>query len=163
MSAAVAHNWKPIAAAIVAAVCVASLGALVTELGPWYYSLRLPAWKPPDALFGPAWTLIFACAAAAGVKGWRALTDRGSRIVMCGFFSINALLNLLWSLLFFRLHRPDWALLEVVLLWLSILILMVMLQHRSRPAAWLLLPYLAWVSFAAMLNLAIVRLNASFA
>ena len=159
MNAAVAQSWKPVAAAIAAATCVATLGALVTDLGPWYYSLRLPAWKPPDELFGPAWTLIFACAALSGINGWRALGDRGSRLVMCGFFLINAMLNLLWSALFFRLHRPDWALLEVALLWLSILILMVMMYWRSRLAAGLLVPYLAWVSFAAMLNLAIVRLN----
>lgn len=77
-------------------------------------------------------------------------------------FVLNIAFNLLWSLLFFRLQRPDWALFEVPLLWLSIAALMAGLAPLTRTAAWLLLPYLGWVSFAALLNLAIVRLNAPF-
>jgi len=119
----------------------------------------MPSWKPPDALFGPAWTLIFALAATAGVLGWRSLPTRVTRATMCGFFAANALFNVLWSVLFFRLHRPDLALLEVSLLWLSILLLMLLLWRGSRVAAWLLLPYLVWVSYAAVLNLAVVRMN----
>lgn len=152
-------RWKPILTAAFAASAVAVLGAQITDLGPWYQSLREPAWKPPDALFGPAWTLIFALAAAAGVFGWRSLRSRTSRLVMCGFFALNALFNELWSVLFFRFQRPDWALLEVSLLWLSILLLMIVLYRAARTASWLLLPYLTWVSFAAVLNLAVVRLN----
>jgi len=152
-------RWKPILAAALAAGVVAVLGAQITDLGPWYYSLREPAWKPPDLLFGPAWTLIFGLAATAGVLGWRALRSRASRLMMCGFFFLNAFFNELWSALFFRFHRPDWALLEVSLLWLSILLLMIALYRASRRASWLLLPYLIWVSFAAALNLAVVRLN----
>jgi tryptophan-rich sensory protein len=159
MNAAVRSGWKPIISAGLAASTVAVLGATITGLGPWYYSLHMPSWKPPDALFGPAWTLIFALAATSGVLGWRSLPTRVSRATMCGFFAANALFNVLWSVLFFRLHRPDLALLEVSLLWLSILLLMLLLRHASRIAAWLLLPYLAWVSYAAVLNLAVVRMN----
>jgi len=154
-----ASRWKPILAAALAAMAVAALGAQITDLGPWYHALREPAWKPPDVLFGPAWTLIFALAATAGVLGWKALHSRASRLAMCGFFFFNAPFNELWSALFFRVHRPDWALLEVGLLWLSILLLMIVLYRASKTASWLLLPYLIWVSFAAVLNLAVVRLN----
>jgi tryptophan-rich sensory protein len=159
MSRAASSRWKPILAAACAAAVVAGLGAQITVLGPWYHSLREPAWKPPDVLFGPAWTLIFALAATAGVLGWRALRSRASRLAMCGFFFLNALFNELWSALFFRFQRPDWALLEVGLLWVSILLLMIVLYRASRAASWLMLPYLIWVSFAAALNLAVVRLN----
>lgn len=159
MSSVAISRWRPIVVAALAASAVALLGAQITELGPWYHSLREPAWKPPDVLFGPAWTLIFAFAACAGVMGWLSLGSATSRLVMCGFFFLNALFNELWSVLFFRLHRPDWALLEVSLLWLSILLLMIGLYRASRRASWLLLPYLIWVSFAAVLNLAVVRLN----
>jgi tryptophan-rich sensory protein len=159
MNAVVRSNWKPIVSAGLAASFVALLGATITALGPWYYGLHMPRWKPPDALFGPAWTLIFAFAATAGVLGWRSLPTRVSRATMCGFFGANALFNVLWSVLFFRLHRPDLALLEVSLLWLSILLLMLLLRRASRTAAWLLLPYLVWVSYAAVLNLAVVRMN----
>jgi tryptophan-rich sensory protein len=75
---------------------------------------------------------------------------------------LNAFLNVSWSLLFFRLRRPDWALAEVGMLWLSILVLLVFLGRVSRTSGWLLVPYLAWVAFAAALNLAVVRLNGPF-
>lgn len=156
-------RWTPVAAAAAAAFAVAVLGALVTELGPWYYSLRQPAWKPPDWLFGPAWTLIFACAALAGIAAWRDAPDRRLRAQLVALFAINACLNILWSVLFFRMQRPDWALAEVVLLWLSIAALIVVVTPHSRSAGWLLVPYLAWVTFAALLNLAVVRLNYPFA
>ena len=113
-------------------------------------------------LFGPAWTTIYACAATAAVIGWRRATTPGRRQRMVGLFAVNALANVLWSVLFFRLQRPDWALAEVGLLWLSIVVLIVFFWRFSRPSAWLLAPYVLWVSFAAVLNLAVVRLNSPF-
>jgi benzodiazapine receptor len=77
-------------------------------------------------------------------------------------FAINAVLYVLWSFLFFRLRRPDWALAEVVALWLSIVALVVTFADVSAVASWLLVPYLLWVAFAAWLNLAVVRLNRPF-
>lgn len=145
-----------------AALCVATLGGTLTDLGPWYQSLRQPPWKPPDVLFPPAWTAIFALAAASGVLAWRNAPSGAARESIIGLFALNGFLNVLWSLLFFRLQRPDWALMEVGALWLSILILMVVTWRRSRWASLLLAPYLAWVSFAAMLNWAVVDLNAPF-
>lgn len=143
-------------------MAVAGLGALTTELGPWYYRLHKPNWQPPDWLFGPAWTLIFALAALAGILYWQRAENRSDRLQMIAAFSLNAFLNTLWSLLFFRLKRPDWALYEVGFLWLSIIVLIVLLARGSRTAAWLLAPYLAWVSFAAVLNWTIVHLNSPF-
>jgi tryptophan-rich sensory protein len=148
--------------AAVCALAVAGLGALVTDLGPWYQSLRQPAWKPPDVLFGPAWTLIFALTALAGVVAWRQASGPRPRGRMLALFAVNALLNVLWSAMFFRLHRPDWAFVEVLLLWLSIVCLLAMLAPISKTAAWLLVPYLVWVTFAGALNLAVVRLNYPF-
>lgn len=156
------RRWKPVLFAALAAIGVAGLGALTTDLGSWYANLEQPAWKPPDAWFGPAWTLIFALAAMAGAVGWNATRDRAQREWLLVLFAINGFLNVLWSLLFFRLHRPDWALAEVGLLWLSIVVLMVVLGRWSGAARWPLAPCLAWVTFAAALNLAVVRLNAPF-
>jgi tryptophan-rich sensory protein len=138
------------------------MGGLVTKLGPWYYQLRKPSWQPPDWLFGPAWTLIFACAALAGVIFWRLERAQRARSLVLAAFAVNALLNMGWSLLFFRLERPDWALNEVGLLWLSILALIILLGRTSNKSAWLLVPYLAWVSFASVLNWKILQLNAPF-
>ncbi|MBN9205489.1 TspO/MBR family protein [Methylibium petroleiphilum] len=153
---------KPVLIAAAAALAVAGLGGLMTDLGPWYQQLVQPPWKPPDWLFGPAWTAIFALAAMAGVIAWRRAPQRVDREWMLALFALNGFLNVLWSLLFFRLHRPDWALFEVLLLWLSILLLIGVLARYARTASLLLLPYLAWVAFAGFLNLATVRLNGPF-
>lgn len=141
---------------------MAMIGALVTELGPWYRGLRKPDWQPPDGAFAPVWTGIFALAAISGVLAWRDAPDHMTRQSVLVLFAINALLNILWSVLFFRLQRPDWALGEVAALWLSILVPIVVFARFSKPASALLLPYLAWVTFAAVLNNAIVQLNGPF-
>jgi len=162
MNARTATRWKPVAVAALAALAVAGLGGAMTDLSDWYRALAKPAWQPPDWAFGPAWTLIFGLAAAAGVLGWRHAPGARGRRQMLAMFAANGGLNVLWSALFFHLRRPDWALAEVVLLWLSVVFLMVRLRPWSARAAALLLPYAVWVAFAAALNLTIVRLNAPF-
>jgi tryptophan-rich sensory protein len=144
---------------VLVAIVVAGSGGALTDIGQWYSDLQKPSWQPPEWLFGPAWTLIFVCAVFAAVKGWRAAESSRVRTLLVALFLANAVLNVLWSLLFFHLRRPDWALLEVPLLWASILALVRLLWPRSRVAAMLLVPYLAWVSFAAFLNYTIVQLN----
>jgi tryptophan-rich sensory protein len=145
-----------------AAFCVAMLGGVLTDIGPWYAGLRKPAWQPPDALFGPAWTVIFTCTAIAAVRAWDAAVLPARRQALIALIAVNGVLNVLWTVLFFQWRRPDWALVEVVPLWLSVLALVVVLGRWSRRAGLLLLPYLAWVAFAARLNLELVRLNAPF-
>jgi tryptophan-rich sensory protein len=154
-------TWTIIVAAL-AAIAVNAIGALVTEIGPWYRSLRKPSWQPPDWLFGPAWTLILGLAAWAGVVAWEHAPDAAGRTRVIALFAANATLHIFWSPLFFRWKRPDLALREVVFLWLSILALIIGLAPFSTTASWLLAPYLAWVTFAAWLNLTIVRLNGPF-
>ena len=157
------RTWVlPSALAAFAALAVAMLGMTITDLGPWYRSLEQPAWAPPDPAYGAAWTMIFALAAASAVLAWRAATSRREVETMIGLFALNGFLNILWSLLFFQLRRPDWALRELVVLWLSIVVLMGVTGRLSRAAALLLLPYFAWVSFAGWLNWEIVRLNGAF-
>ena len=150
---------------IVAALCAIALagaGGLLTEIGPWYRELRKPSWQPPDWLFGPAWTVILGLAAWSGALAWDASTTAGERTLVAVLFGANALFHLLWSPVFFKLKRPDWALVEVVFLWLSLVALIVGLAPISSLASWLIVPYLLWVTFAAWLNLAVVRLNAPF-
>jgi translocator protein len=144
------------------ALAVATLGRWATELGPWYAALIQPDWKPADAWFGVAWTLIYTLAATASVKAWLGSSTPASRKRLLTALLLNAVLSVLWSWLFFKARRPDWALLEVGLLWLSIAWLMAVAAPSSTAAAWLFLPYLLWVAFAAALNAAVVQLNASF-
>lgn len=141
---------------------VALLGGLATEIGPWYRDLKKPPFQPPDWLFGPAWTLIFALTAYATADAWRCAHDDAGRRSVVIASTANGLLNVLWSVLFFKLKRPDWALIEVVPLWLSIAWLILVVRPFSTKAGWLLTPYLGWVTFAALLNLAVVQLNAPF-
>lgn len=158
-----------VAAAI--AVLVAGVGGLATDLGPWYRGLVQPAWKPPDFVFGPVWTLLYTLTAWAGARAWwhagaaspsvRASVEAGrrrQRRLLLGFL-LNALLNVLWSVLFFKAQRPDWALVEIVLLTASVLWLISACAEVDRLAARLLLPYLAWVLFAATVNAGVLRLN----
>ena len=153
---------RAVVTAALAALAVAMLGGLATDIGPWYLGLKQPAWKPPDILFGPAWTILYAMAAASAVKAWQRAPSKAWREWLLGLFALNGFLNLLWSLLFFRLRRPDWALMEVGALWLSVAGLMLFTGRRSPVSAALLLPYLAWVAFAGWLNKAVVALNGPF-
>lgn len=147
-----------IVASVLWGVIVAVLGAWLTDLTPWYYALKRPSWQPPDRLFGPAWTVILTCASYALYLGLH--TPAAALIAV--LFVVNGVANILWSPLFFKFGRPDWALKEVPFLWLSILAPMVVLWPVSRTGAWLLLPYLLWVSFATVLNWTIVRMNRPF-
>ena len=153
---------KTLGLALVLSYGTAGMGGALTELGPWYYALRHPDWKPPDAAFGVIWSTIFTLCAVSGTLAWRAASTPALRRRVLLLFASNAVLNVLWSLLYFKLHRPDWALVEVLFLWLSIAALIVGLWRISRWASALLLPYLVWVSIATALNLATVRLNGPF-
>lgn len=148
--------------AFVLSYATAGIGAALTELGPWYFALRHPSWKPPDAAFGTIWSTIFTLCAISAWLAWQAADTPALRRRVAWLFGINALLNIVWSALYFKLQRPDWALFEVVFLWLSILVLMVGLWRLSRWASWLLLPYAVWVAIAALLNLQTVGLNGPF-
>ncbi len=149
---------KPILIAFLLAIAVGGIGGAVTEIGPWYASLIKPSWQPPDWAFGPIWTLIYITTGIAGVRAWRLGDARQRRLFLIALL-INCGLNVLWSLLFFKMQRPDLALIEVVALWLSIVPLILLPLRYSPRSSLLMLPYLAWVSVAAYLNLAIVRLN----
>ena len=147
--------------ALAAVGVVAVAGARTTDIGPWYKGLKFPALQPPDWAFGPGWTTIFAFIAASGVVAWNA-AGAGDRALMLVLFVLNGVLNVFWSPLFFKLRRPDWALYEWVAFWLSVLALVVLLFQISSLAGWLILPYLAWVSFAGWLNWQVVVLNGPF-
>ncbi len=134
----------------------------MTPIGPWYRELRKPSWQPPDWAFGPVWTIILGLAAWSAVVAWNAASDAAARADVVILFGVNAVCHLLWSPLFFRMQRPDWALIEVVFLWGSLVALMVGLWPISQFASLLIAPYLLWVCIAAYLNYTIVRLNRPF-
>jgi tryptophan-rich sensory protein len=157
-----AARLRAVLVAAGAAASVAAVGGTLTDLGPWYQALAKPSWQPPGPAFGIIWTIIFALCAASGVTAWRSAGSKVTREWIIGLFALNGFLNVFWSLLFFRLRHPDWALIEVVGLWSSIVLLIVFLARFSAAASLLLAPYLIWVSAAAFLNEQVVQLNPQF-
>ena len=167
-SAAPATTWRPSALRQVAwligfiAVCFASAGlgaaATSTSVSGWYQTLTKPSWNPPDWLFGPVWTLLFLMMAVAAWLVWRGHGTRAARSAL-KWFGIQLTLNVLWSFLFFGMQRPGIAFTEIVALWISIVATCLAFQAKSNTAALMLAPYLAWTSFAVILNFAIWRMN----
>ena len=129
-----------------------------TEISGWYASLKKPSFNPPNWIFGPVWTVLYIL---MGVAAWMIWMPAGIAIAnLCsGWFAIQLGLNFLWSLIFFRWHAIAGALGEISFLWLAILATMVLFWELHPLAGWLMVPYLAWVSFATALNLGILRLN----
>ncbi len=138
----------------------AGIGALLTNqsLGTWYPGLTKPSWNPPDWVFGPVWTLLYIMMAVAAWLVWRSRDSRPVALPL-GLYAVQLTLNVLWSGIFFGLQMPGAAFIEVVVLWLTILATILAFWRVERVAAGLLVPYLAWVSFASALNFAIWYLN----
>jgi translocator protein len=128
------------------------------EISGWYAGLRKPSFYPPNWIFGPVWTALYIL---MGVAAWMIWMQPVSQLRTYAliWFAIQLALNFLWSMIFFRWHAIAGALGELGFLWLAILATMVMFWEVRPLAGWLLVPYLAWVSFATALNLGIFRLN----
>jgi tryptophan-rich sensory protein len=143
---------------IAACLGAALLGSLLTRpaLKPWYAGLAKPLWTPPNWLFGPAWTILFLAMAAAAWLVWRqsSLTSGPMQL-----FLLQLLLNVAWSAVFFHFRSPGAAFIEIIVLWCAILITTIAFKNIVPLAGWLMIPYLAWVTYAAALNFTIWRLN----
>ena len=164
MDALQTQSWnRQLAAAVVAVlICfaAAAIGGLVTapQISGWYGGLSKPAWTPPDWVFGPVWTLLYLLMAISAWLVWRQAGFAGAKLPL-SLFAIQLGLNSLWSVLFFGLQDPGAASIEIVLLWAAIVATLVSFWGRSRWAGALLVPYMIWVSFAMILNIAIWKMN----
>jgi benzodiazapine receptor len=156
----IAGQWVRLVLALAAVLAVAGLAGFLTGLhvDDWYPRLRKPSWNPPASVFGPVWTALYLSIAVSAWLAWRKLPFHGGWPL--GLFAVQLLLNGAWSWIFFGLRRPDLAFGEIVLLWIAIAATAWSFRRVSKAAAFLLIPYLLWVGFAAALNLAIWRLNA---
>lgn len=142
---------------LVACFGAASLGAFFMP-GEWYASLNKPSWNPPAWIFGPVWTALYAMMAVSAWLVWKRGGFSGQRRPLTLFLG-QLVLNAAWTPLFFGLHWTGVAFAEIILLWLAIAATAAAFYAVRSPAAWLLLPYLAWVTFAAALNGVLWRLN----
>lgn len=139
----------------------AALGAAATSssVSGWYQTIAKPSWNPPDWIFGPVWSALYLTMAVAAWLVWRRGGWTQARPAMM-WFGVQLALNALWSVLFFGMQRPGWAFGEIVVLWLSIVATVFAFHRHTRAAAILMLPYLVWSTFAAVLNFSLWRLNA---
>lgn len=141
------------------AVCflAAATGLFVATDG-WYATLVKPPWNPPAWVFAPAWTLLYTLMAVAAWLVWREGGWRAQRRPLA-FFLVQLFLNALWTPLFFGLHWPGGALVDILALWAVLAVTLLSFGRVNKLAGLLLMPYLAWVTFATMLNFTIWRLN----
>lgn len=150
---------------LVAAIGVSELAGIIGSvftapaIEGWYAGIIQPELNPPSWVFGPVWTTLFALMGIAAFLVWKkGLNHRGVKIAL-GAFIFQLVLNTLWSIIFFGFQSPGAAFIEIIFLWLAILATIIAFAKVSKPAAWLLLPYILWVSFAAYLNYSIYVLN----
>ena len=154
-------DWTRLAICIVLCESAGIVGSLATfsAIPTWYAALAKPAFAPPNWLFGPVWTILYASMGIALYLVWQKGLEKPEVKKAAAFFGVQLVLNVLWSLLFFGLHNPGLALVDIALLAVMIVATAVQFKKVSATAALLLLPYLAWVVFAAALNFGIWRLN----
>ncbi len=136
----------------------ASTTAVFVSTGGWFAELCKPSWNPPSWVFGPIWTLLYIMMAIAAWLVWRQGGWKLQRLAL-GVFLLQWLLNALWTPLFFGMHQLGLAFGEIILLWVVLALTAILFWQVKKSAGWLLLPYLAWVSFAMALNFSIWRLN----
>ncbi|MFH1300567.1 MAG: TspO/MBR family protein [Planctomycetota bacterium] len=156
-----AHKrWIGLIVFLVICISAGGVGALATtpEIAGWYRTLTKPPWNPPDYVFGPVWTTLYVLMAIAGWLVWKPAGFRKAALPL-SLFAVQLFLNVVWSFIFFGMHQPGWAFMEIIVLWLTIVATTITFFRCSKLAGWLFVPYLTWVSFASILNFAIWRMN----
>ena len=154
------NRWAVLLLFLLASFTAAAIGGFATaeSVRTWYPTLVKPVWNPPAAVFGPVWTLLYVAMSIAAWRIWLRAEAPGAKPARRLFF-VSLGLNALWSVLFFGLHQPGWAFLEVLLFGACLVTLLVKFRRLDAVAGWLWTPYVAWVSFASVLNGAIWWLN----
>jgi len=136
-----------------------AIGALFTieQIPTWYQSLQKPSWTPPNEVFGPVWNILYVLMGSAAALAW--VKGGFTKVISIWVFVAHLVVNALWSIVFFALHEVLLALYIILVLWVMIVVLMFLFSRHSRLAAWLLFPYLVWVTYAITLNAGILFLN----
>ncbi|GAA4328152.1 TspO/MBR family protein [Flaviaesturariibacter amylovorans] len=154
------NGWKLLISLVVPqAVAAAGAYFTVTGTGSWYQEIRRPSWNPPNWVFGPVWTLLYVLMGISLFLVWKNARNTSLKRTGILLWSVQLFFNFCWSLLFFRAHMIGTALVDLALLWLFLLLTIYVFSRMQKTAAWLLLPYIAWVTFAGFLNYAIYLMN----
>jgi tryptophan-rich sensory protein len=131
----------------------------VTGVESWYQTIQKPSWNPPNWIFGPVWSTLYVMMGVALFLVWKEDTSEELKKIAFTLFAIQLGLNFFWSFIFFNQQQPGWALVEIVAMWVFILLTIFAFAQVNKTAAWLLVPYISWVSFATILNYTIWQLN----
>jgi tryptophan-rich sensory protein len=131
----------------------------VTNTGSWYRQINKPSWNPPDWVFGPVWTILYIMMGIALYLIWSADVSKSRKRNAITLWVVQMGFNFLWSIIFFNQHQLGWAFADIVLLWFFILLTIIAFSRIKKLAAWLLVPYISWVTFASILNYSILTLN----
>ena len=140
---------------------VGGLSGFFTSSGVngWYATVSKPWFNPPNWIFAPVWTALYIMMGIALFLIWKSKAEKSVKQTAIILFVVQLILNFFWSLIFFKMQQPGWAFAEIIIMWLIILLTIIWFGKISSAAAWLLVPYICWVSFASVLNFAIYRLN----
>jgi tryptophan-rich sensory protein len=154
-------DFLKLAAAVIICLAIGGIGGFATgpAIDSWYVTIQKPDFTPPNWLFGPVWTMLYFLMGISAYLVWEKGFENKKVKQALYVFGIQLSLNLLWSFLFFGFQMPGVAFFEIVALWLAILLTIIYFYRISKPAAYLLVPYLGWVSFASVLNFSIWVLN----
>jgi len=154
-------DYYKLTVAVVVCQLAGIIGSVATSssVSTWYSTLTKPALNPPGWVFGPVWITLYLLMGIALFLIWKKGVKRNEVKVAMSVFGAQLILNTVWSLLFFGAQNPGWALVDIVLLWAAIVWTIALFYKVSQPAAYLLVPYILWVSFAAYLNYALWILN----
>lgn len=131
----------------------------ITGVDSWYQTINKPSWNPPNWVFGPVWTTLYIMMGIALFLVWIEDASEELKKIAIALFSVQLILNFFWSFIFFNLQQPGWALVEIIAMWFFILLTIFAFAQVNKTAAWLLVPYISWVSFATILNYSIWQLN----
>lgn len=154
-------NKTKLIVSIVFSIIIGSIGGIFTapEIQTWYAHLNKPSWNPPNGLFAPVWTSLYLMMGISFYLVWKTKFDSDKKAWAIIIFIVQFALNFLWSFIFFRQHQLGWAFVELVVMWLAIFCSIIAFSRINKTAAWLLVPYISWVSFAGILNYSVWMLN----
>jgi len=155
------NNTLKLIIAIAIPLLVGGTSGFFTASGveSWYQTIARPTWNPPGWIFGPVWTTLYVMMGIALFLVWKEDTSVELKKIAIALFAVQLVLNFFWSFIFFNQHQIGWALVEIVVMWFFILLTIFAFAQVNKTAAWLLVPYISWVSFATILNFTIWQLN----
>jgi len=154
-------NWIKLVISIAVPLVIGGIAGMFTstEIAGWFQTINKPAWQPPNWVFGPVWTALYILMGISFYLIWQSPAPKNTKRIAITLWIIQLVFNFFWSFIFFKKHQIDWALGEILVLWFFILLTMLFFGRIRSLAAWLMVPYISWVTFASLLTYTIYQLN----